>query len=54
MKKSGKVIPDDEDFVAVKTDPKYANKSPAEKYRLAQATKLIRLYEMDKKFPPEE
>jgi hypothetical protein len=48
------VIPDDEDFVAVETNPQYADKSPAEKYRLAQATKLIRLCVMDKASRPQK
>jgi hypothetical protein len=42
---SGKVLPDDEDFLRIEKTPKYAGCSDAEKYRLAQANKLIRLYE---------
>ena len=41
----GKIRPDPEDFDAVRETPKSSAENAAYKYQLAQARKLIRLYE---------
>jgi hypothetical protein len=51
--KQGKLLPDDDDYLAVEQEygalPAHAtDKQFAERYRLAQANKLIRLYERGK------
>ena len=38
-----RLVPDNVDYEAAKADPTYATASDAEKYRLAQAAKLVRL-----------
>jgi hypothetical protein len=43
-KKTTPITPDPQDIEAVWQEAEYADLSDAEKYRLAQATKLIRLY----------
>jgi hypothetical protein len=43
MPDQDKVVPDAEDYEAAKSDPSYASATDAEKYRLAQAAKIIRM-----------
>ena len=39
------IKPDTEDYIAVHADPMNQGKPDAEMYRLAQATKMLRLFE---------